>query len=71
MNRMTDDSLNALYFELPIMHGEQPATCQRLGISRSALQCRLKRLEAERLVVNIGTGWVKTSDEWIEEATNG
>ena len=62
MNRMTDESLDQVYFELPIMRGEQQDICRKLGVSRSALRRRLRRLREEGLAIPIGTGWVKSSD---------
>ena len=62
MNCMTDESLDQVYFELPIMRGVQQDTCRKLGLSRSALRRRLRRLREEELAIFIGTGWIKSSD---------
>lgn len=69
MNHTPQADLDRLHDELPIMWGEQPAACRKLSISRSALGRRLKLLEARGLAVSIGTGWIATSDSWIEEET--
>lgn len=70
MNRIPQADLDALYFSLPIMRGERIATCRELGIAPGTLWRRLDWLRAEGLVIYIGTGWVPTSDSWIEEALN-
>lgn len=71
MNRTPQADLDRLYFELPIMRGEREATCRELGIAPGTLWRRLDRLRKEGLAVFIGTGWLPTSDSWIEEDMMG